>query len=151
MVPPTTIILSDEFDSNEISVGSIIWYINDQIDNPEWHPHVVIAIDEGTYYTVCGTSQQATIERKANNLRLPDYSHFPALSPTPANKLSKCTFFDCTDYYEIQECVLQDKYQEGEKVKIGGCITYSDYTQIRNALLSTSTMDIGDLLIHPED
>lgn len=143
--------LSDDFDASKIVVGSIIWYINDEIGTPQWHPHVVIAIDEGLYYTVCGTSQQATIERKAKNLKLSDYSCFPALGPTLENKLSKDTFFDCTDYFEIHEDVLQDKYERGEGLKVSGCVTYSDYTQIRSALFSSPTLDIGDLLVHPED
>ena len=141
----------DDFDENEIIVGNILWYQNDDIDNPDPHPHVVVAIEENFVYTVCGTSQKATIERKAKNLGLNDYSLFPCVSPTGELGLTRETYFDCCNYFEIYAPDLQDKYQSGEEVNISGEIVYSDYEQIRSTLKSNPSIDICDILIHPED
>ncbi|HSH67556.1 MAG TPA: hypothetical protein VLB84_17570 [Bacteroidia bacterium] len=148
---PTNILINDDFDINDVCVGSIIWYTDTGFDSDEWHPHAVIAIDNKICYTVCGTSQKETIQRKARHLNLADYSCFPLVSPTLTNKLSKDTFFDCLDYFEIHLYDLEDKFESGEGVKVSGKITYSDYTQIRNALRSSPTLDIEDLLVHPDD
>ena len=137
---------------NEIfAVGDIIWYVNDEITNPDLHPHVVVAIDENLLYTVCGTSQQATIERKARNLKLPDYSLFPVISPTDENTLKKETFFDCYYPFEIRPSTLMYKISGGGVVRVGGKINYSEYEQIRSALKKNKTVDFKDLLIHTKD
>ncbi|MCW8896857.1 MAG: hypothetical protein OQJ96_09150 [Flavobacteriales bacterium] len=142
--------INDDFNENDISVGDIIWYQNEDIDNPEPHPHVAIAIDENYIYTVCGTSKEKTIERKAKHLNL-DYSWFPCLGPDKLMGLKCRTFFDCCNYFEIYAPDLQDKYQAGEDINISGKIPYSDYEQIRTALKSNPAIDICDILIHPED
>lgn len=144
------VLLTNDFDENELCAGSVLWYVNDDIDNPEPHPHVVVAIHEGFTYTVCGTSQQETIERKARNYGL-ELALFPAIDPHQTNGLRRRTFFDCGNYFEIHTNVLQDKYQRGEIVDVSGNVSFGEYDQIRRALRSADTMDIGDLLVHPDD
>lgn len=145
------ITLERDFDETAVKVGHVLWYENDEIDNPEPHPHVVVAVEDNFIYTVCGTSRQDTVERIAKNLGLPDYSLFPAIGPTKGNTLSKATYFDCRDSYEIHRNDLQDKFQSGEVVKADGTVTYGEYIQIRDAMNQCSTIDIKDILIHPED
>lgn len=144
------VVFNDDFNESDIYVGDILWYINDDINNGDPHPHVVVAINEGWIFTVCGTSQQETIERKIKNRCLPDNSWFPVIRPNN-NSLTKDTFFDCCNYFEIHQNDLQDKFQKGETVRKNGKATYGEYYQIREALKSNPVIDIIDLLIHPED
>jgi len=142
------------FVSSTLAVGDILWYVNDDISTPTQypHPHVIVAIDGEWVYTVCGTSQQATIERKIIHLGHQDNSLFPAIAPNHINNtFTDYTFFDCCDYYEITKSTLQKKHTNNEIVKCKGKTTYGEYDQIRRALKSNSTIDIIDLLVHEED
>ncbi|MBL7909902.1 MAG: hypothetical protein JNJ41_02460 [Bacteroidia bacterium] len=146
------IAITNDFDENELEIGDILWYRNDDLSHPtgDPHPHVIVAIEDDTIHTVCGTSQEQTIERKA---QIYGYSLvlFPAINQTSTNGLTSRTFFDCCDTYEMHRNDLQDKFQKGEIVKVSGNVTYSEYEEIRIGLKSSGTVDIINILIHPED
>jgi hypothetical protein len=146
-------ISNEDFDEESLKVGDVLWYVNDDLQNPteDAHPHIIIGIEDKIAYTVCGTSQEETILRKIKNLKLPDYSLFPALRPNSKNGLKKDTFIDCTVYFSIDFWCLQDKFQGGEVVKNSHRITLSEFEQIKIALLANKTTDIRDLIEYPSD
>jgi len=137
--------------TDDLKVGCILWYWNEDIDNPNAHPHIIVAIEDNVFFTVCGTSQMETVQRKANNLFGGDTSLFPVIRPNTNNKLKKDTFFDCTGYFEISIFTLRRKYDDGEGANASGKISFGEYEMLRSALKSNPTIDIIDILIHEED
>ncbi|MBN8694084.1 MAG: hypothetical protein J0L69_12890 [Bacteroidetes bacterium] len=140
-----------DFDTSSLKVGDILWYKNIETassKNPN-HPHIIVAIEDDWFYTVGGTSQQETIERKIKH-NGHDHSMFPAFEK-PEHGLRNTTFFDCTQNFEINGRVLKKKYQKGELVKKAGSLTVGEYEQLRLALRKNASCDISDILIHPDD
>lgn len=142
----------DGFDENDISVGDVIFYVNSDLIPPNEieHPHIIAAIDGNDIYTICGTSQQETIERLIETRKL-SYDLFPCFGSEKSNGLDKDTFFDCSKSFTIHRYTLQDKFQKGQVVNKCGKITYAQYDQIRIGLNNSKTCDFLDLLVHPED
>jgi len=135
-----------------LKVGDVLWCSRHDIANGSPHPHVIVAYSEGIFYTVCGTSQMETIERKANLRFNGDFSLFPAVSPSHGNGLTKVTYFDCSVYFEIQEFhLVQEKGRNPNSYNRAGEITYGQYDQLRTALCASATIDICDLLVHQLD
>lgn len=149
------VLKSKQFDENDVEIGAIIWFVNKELEEPtEYsHPHIIVAVEDNYVHVVCGTSQQETVERIIKNFSSPwcNHSCFPAFSSTDITKLSKTTFFNCTTCYDVHMYDLRDRYENGEDIFIEGKINYGQYDQIRTALKKSPTIDICDLLIHPED
>ena len=109
------------------------------------HYFVVIAIDDDDNFLALSTTQ---LEKKIEHLnrRGYDLDTLAHISPNTHNGLSKNSYFNCNEYYEVNKNGLIAKVQQ-QKLSVVGNFSEEEYDKIVDAILLSRINDIPKYLL----
>jgi hypothetical protein len=123
-----------------IEPGTILYFVNDEADSPESHPHIVILKDTSNKYLLCMCTSRVTRRMEIFEKLEKDFATLVIIQPDGSNGLTKETAVDCNNYFHLPESILFDKFTNGV-LSTKGTLQPEYLEQIINGLLLSDEIE----------